>query len=427
LDSERSLHVALISQDFPPFAYGGIASSCSDLANALVSEGVAVDIFSGRRYASWKQLDKFFSTIDHGLSQMRGTEFESATQLDNGLKVNWFPKYGPAPRLSLLVNSSALVSSIAKAKVDVVHAFGPYGFLIDLVKKRTKKPVLSNIHSVPYRVFRTSIDSSPSTWSLGDFASDFLEYPASSMLMKTTFRKSDHIVFPSLNCLADALSSYHLPMDKVSVIIHGINFQSPYFKNSSIKSGEDSLSILYCGRLAWTKGIVPMIKAFSVLAERSADVTLKIVGGGPLESHARTLASNLGLQRRVHFLGALPREKAIQELRNATFLALPSLSENCPVVVCEAMSLAKPVVAFDFPFARALIENNHSGLLARPVDIRDFSSKMLSLLNDEDLRKRLGKNAYDYAREKFDWAKNVKEYIKIYTRLANSHIRNELK
>jgi glycosyltransferase involved in cell wall biosynthesis len=208
-------------------------------------------------------------------------------------------------------------------------------------------------------------------------------------------------------------------MEKVSVIINGIDFEAPYFKNSSIKSEEDSSSIVYCGRLAWIKGIVPMIKAFSILAEKSPDATLRVVGGGPLESHARTLVSSLGLQRKVHFLGALPREKAIQELRNAAFLALPSLSENCPVVVSEAMSLAKPVVAFDFPFARALIVNNRSGLLARPVDIRDFSDKMLSLLNDEDMRRRLGKNAYVYAREKFDWSKNVKEYIKIYIELTN--------
>jgi glycosyltransferase involved in cell wall biosynthesis len=418
LTGERSLHVALISQDFPPFAYGGIASSCFDLANSLVSEGVEVDVFSGRRYASSKQLDKFFSTIDHGLSQTRGSKLESLTQLSNGLRITWLPKYGSAPRLSLIVNSSALVSRVAKAKVDVVHTYGPYGLLIDLLKKRTNKPVLSNIHGVPHKVFNTFIHSPLSTWSLGDFASDFLEYPISSMLMKTTLRESDHVVFPSLNCLADTLSSYHLSMDKVSVIVNGIDFGAPYFRNSSIKPEEDSSSIVYCGRLAWIKGIVPMIKAFSILARKSPDATLRVVGGGPLESYARTLVSSLGLQGKVHFLGALPREQAIQELRNAVFLALPSLNENCPVVVCEAMSLAKPVVAFNFPFARALIVNNHNGLLVRPVDVWDFADKMLSLLNDQDLCRRLGKNAYSYAKEKFDWSKNVKEYIKIYTKLS---------
>ena len=413
------MHVALITQDFPPSAYGGIASSCFDLANSLVSEGVEVDVFSGRRYASSKQLDKFFSTIGHGLSQTRGSKFESLAQLNNGLRITWLPKYVSAPRLSLVVNSSALVSCVAKAKVDVVHAFGPYGLLIDLIKKRTNKPVLSNIHGVPHRVFSTFIHSPLSTWSLGDFASDFLEYPVSSMLMKTTLRESDHVVFPSLNCLADTLSSYRLSLNKVSVIINGIDFGAPYFRNLTNESEKNSPSIVYCGRLAWIKGIVPMIQAFSILVKKFPNSTLKIIGGGPLMSHARTLVSNLGLQKRVNFLGALPREKAVQELRNAAFLALPSLNENCPVVVCEAMSLAKPVVAFDFPFARALIVDNHNGLLARPVDVRDFSDKMLSLLNDEDLRERLGKNAYLYAKEKFDWSKNVKEYIKIYMKLAS--------
>jgi glycosyltransferase involved in cell wall biosynthesis len=389
----KVLHVALISQDFLPAAYGGIASSCFDLANNLVLNGVELDIFSVRKKTQLKQVSE-------------------------KLRVTWFPKFGSAPRLSLVANSFALVSKVAEANVDVVHTFGPYGLLTDLIKKRTNKPVLSNIHGVPHRVFSTFIHSPLSTWSLGDFASDFLEYPVSSMLMKTTLRKSDHIVFPSRNCLADTLSSYHLSLDKFSIIPNGIDFNVSYFRNPSSKSGEESSSIVYCGRLTWIKGILPLIKAFSILAKKAQDATLKIIGEGSLGSHARTLVSSLGLQSRVHFLGALPREKAIQELRNAAFLALPSLNENMPVVACEAMGLAKPIVAFDFPFARELIINNYNGLLARRVDLVDFSDKMLALLNDKDIRSRLGKNAYARAKEKYDWSKNAKKYIEIYTKLT---------
>lgn len=105
------MRVALISQDFPPASYGGIASSCFDLANTLQKVGVDVTVFSTRKKVSLKLED-------------------------NNLNVNWFPKYASAPRLSLIINSSALVSLVAKSNPDVIHTFGPYGSLITELKKK---------------------------------------------------------------------------------------------------------------------------------------------------------------------------------------------------------------------------------------------------------------------------------------------------
>ena len=144
---------------------------------------------------------------------------------------------------------------------------------------------------------------------------------------------------------------------------------------------------------------------------------MRIIGGGSLDSRARALASRLGLNGRVSFLGPLPREKAIQEIRDAAFLALPSISENCPVVVCEAMSLRKPVLAFDFAFSRALIIDNFNGFLVKPFDIQSYAEKMLTLLKNLQLRQRFGENAYGVAKEKFDWSRNVNGYINLYRKL----------
>jgi glycosyltransferase involved in cell wall biosynthesis len=389
------MRVALLSQDFPPASYGGIASSCFDLANNLQNLGINVDIFS---------------TIKVGQQNYHS---------NNGLKIKWFPKYASAPRLSLIFNSSAIISSVAKSNPDIIHVFGPYGPLVSRLKKNLKKPIISNIHGVPYRVFNTFINSPLSSWSLNDFASNLLEFPISSSLMKTTLEKSNHVVFPSLNCLSDTLSSFKQSKEKVSVIINGVDFNAPYYKIQNKKSIEQPSSIVYCGRLTWVKGVLLLIKSFSILAEKNSKTILRIIGNGSLESHAQALVSKLGLKKRIVFLGKISRENAIMEMHNAAFLALPSLSENCPVVVCEAMSLGKPVVAFDLPFSRALITDNYSGLLAQPFDLQDFADKMGILLKDDQIRNRFGLNAYLYAKEKFDWSKNVVSYISLYNKYIN--------
>jgi glycosyltransferase involved in cell wall biosynthesis len=329
------------------------------------------------------------------------------------VKVTWFPKYRSAARLSLILNSRLVTSYVTSLNVDIIHTFGPYGSLIPLLKKRTKKPVISSIHGVPYRVFKTFIHSPISTWSMGDFASNFLEFPASSSMMKTTLKSSDHIIFPSLNCLADTLATNRVPLKKISVIINGIDFTLPIYRKT--QSSENDLTIVYCGRLTWVKGILLLIKAFSILSRACPEAKLKVIGGGSLNSNARSLVANLGLQGKISFLGVLPRDIALEHIQNSLFLVLPSLSENCPVVVGEAMSLGKPVVAFDFPFSRALITNMQTGLLAN-CTVEDFADKMLLLTENLELRHRLGRNAQLFANEKLDWAKNSARYIEIYRR-----------
>lgn len=389
------MRVALISHDFPPFAYGGVASACSDLARNLLNEGVAVEVFCGNRRAP-------------------------AQNLYRGFRVTTLPSYSMAPRLSFIFNNLARLPSLVN-EADVVHTFSSYGFLIDHIKKRTGKPVVSNVHGIPYRSFKTFMSSPFSSWTPGDFASDLLEYPVSYILMKKTLCKSDHTVIPSLHALKDILTSYSVSINRFSIIPNGVDFDAPYLKSlNSSKSKEQLPSIVYCGRLTWIKGITFLVKAFSLLAKKVENVSLKIIGWGPMGPYVRSLVSTLGLNSRVRLLGAVSREKAIQEIRNSSFLVLPSLDEIGPVVAYEAMGLAKPVIAFDVPFATEFIFDNHNGLLAKACDARDLSDKMLTLLTDKDVVVKLGKNAYTYVRKNHDWSINVKKYVTIYKMLLES-------
>jgi glycogen(starch) synthase len=389
------LRVTLISNEYPPFDYGGIGSACSDLARNLVKEGMEVDVLCGGRNTS--------APKQHGK-----------------IRVTTLRNYSLAPRLSFILTSLARPSTLFSLvnQADVVHAFSSVGILVGNIKKRIKKPVLSNVHGIPLRVLKTFISSPVSNWTPGDLASDFLEYPLSHTLMKRMLRESDHIVVPSLHALRDTLASYPLPINKFSVVPNGIDFDAPYFKSSSnSKSMKESCSIIYCGRLTWIKGVTFLVKAYSILTKEVRDACLKIIGWGPMGCYLKNLVSILGLDQKVHFLGTVPREKAIQEIRDSSFLVLPSLNENGPVVAYEAMGLAKPVIAFDFPFAREFVFDQYNGLLAKPCNVRDLSDKMLTLLTDKNIVVKLGKNAYTYARKKHNWSVIVKEYIRIYKKL----------
>ncbi len=388
------MRVALICHDFPPFAYGGVASSCFDLAHNLLRGGIEVEVFCGHRKAT-------------------------SLEFYDDLKVTGLRSNALAPRLSFVFSNLALLPTLL-GETDVVHVFSSLGPLVDRIRTRVGKPVLSNIHSIPYRAFKAFAFSPVSSWTLGDLASDFLEFPISHIITKWTLDKSDHIVVPSSHALEDLLSSYSVSANRFSIIPNGVDFSAPYYKvSANALRGDESSSIVYCGRLTWIKGITFLVKAFSILARKIENAHLSIVGWGPLGPSVKNLVSALGLSSRVHFLGAVSRERAVEELSRSSFLVLPSLNENGPVVAYEAMGLAKPVIAFDFSFAREFVFDNHNGLLARAYDIKDLSNKMLTLLTDKELLSRLGNNAYDYAKKKHDWAINVKKYVEIYKHLLS--------
>jgi glycosyltransferase involved in cell wall biosynthesis len=344
----------------------------------------------------------------------------SRVKLNDSVTVVTVPSSLIAPRLSFTLSvtrrASVILSLVKQA--DVVHFFSSIGPLAGWIKKKTKKPVVSSLHGVPLRNLKGFLSSPLSGWTFGDVASDLLEYPLSHVFVKKTLSDSDHIIVPSFHTLEDILASYNIPIDEFSVIPNGVDFNMPFFQSSaSSEERDESDSICYCGRLTWVKGVTFLIKAFSILADKVDDVNLKIIGRGPMGSHLKKIVSDASIGN-VHFLGNVSREKAIQEMRNSSFFVLPSLNENGPVVAYEAMALGKPVVAFDFSFAREFIRNNYNGLLAKPFDVEDLSDKMLTLSTAKDITAKLGKNAYAYAIKNHNWSTNVKKYMSIYRKLA---------
>jgi glycosyltransferase involved in cell wall biosynthesis len=87
--------------------------------------------------------------------------------------------------------------------------------------------------------------------------------------------------------------------------------------------------------------------------------------------------------------------------------------------VLEAMACKKPVVLFDFPFAKEMVSDMNSGLLAKGCDVYDLCEKMQLLLSDADLRKRLGENAYSQVKKEHDWNVQCEKYLKVYQSAAN--------
>lgn len=142
------------------------------------------------------------------------------------------------------------------------------------------------------------------------------------------------------------------------------------------------------GRLVERKGTRFLIEAVSVLRERRADVTVAIVGDGPMKEGLQQLAASYGIAGKVRFLGF--RRDLRYILQAVDIFALPSLKEGLPIALLVAMAEGRPVVASSVDGIPAFVRDGRTGLLVPPGDPVRLAEALGRLMDDRALASQLG-------------------------------------
>ena len=157
----------------------------------------------------------------------------------------------------------------------------------------------------------------------------------------------------------------------------------------------DPPEVLYVGRLSPEKNI-------DTLVEAVGDLNLVVAGDGPL----RELVPKA--------LGAVPRAEVDRLLERATVLAAPCEREGFGLAAAEAMAFGRPVVAAAGGGLLELVTDGETGLLVPPRDARALRAAVLRLLQDSEVRARLGETARERARARFGWDAVIDRTLAVY-------------
>ncbi len=170
--------------------------------------------------------------------------------------------------------------------------------------------------------------------------------------------------------------------------------------------------ILFVGRLVYYKGVGVLIDAF--MKVKGAE--LFIVGKGDDEEALRKQAEPLG--DRVHFMGTLADEELKAAFADCDVFVLPSIakSEAFGIVQLEAMVYGKPIINTDLKTSVPLVSlHGETGLTVKTGDPEDLAKAVARLINDDEFRCSLGRNAAERVIGNFDtkiMIRNVKKQIK---------------
>ncbi|HET7717479.1 MAG TPA: glycosyltransferase family 4 protein [Bauldia sp.] len=171
------------------------------------------------------------------------------------------------------------------------------------------------------------------------------------------------------------------------------------------RRGNDKVHIVFLGALGERKGTPQLIAALGNMADRP-DWTATIAGNGAVED-SREAVARLGIADRVAIPGWLDPDAVRGLIEGADVFVLPSFAENLPMSVLEAMACGTAVVATPVGAIPDVIVDGSNGLLVPPGDVDALTKAIRKLLDDPDLRQRLGEAALETHRERY----NIEGYV----------------
>lgn len=174
-------------------------------------------------------------------------------------------------------------------------------------------------------------------------------------------------------------------------------------------------TILFLARIHPIKNLDMLLRAFAGLIERQPAAVLLVAGDGEaaLVAGLRQLASNLGIDRHVHWTGFADKAFKRWLLERATIFVLPSWSENFGIAAAEAMAAGIPVVVTRGAGIADIVAANRCGLVTE-CTVEALQQAIESLADDADARVRMGRAGRETVREELSLGTYARRVQRMY-------------
>ncbi len=177
-------------------------------------------------------------------------------------------------------------------------------------------------------------------------------------------------------------------------------------------------------RMASTVSGSPMVGRSKAILNTLPSVSFVLCGEGPERSSLQALASQLGIEKNVFFLG---QRSDIPDLYSSFDVAvLPSLTEGTPLAILEAMAAKRPIVASRVGGIPKIIEDERCGLLVEPGNAKELGAALLRLLRSSEQRLCLGQAGFDVVQSKYSSKMMAQLYLSVYGEVVSTKFENRI-
>jgi D-inositol-3-phosphate glycosyltransferase len=245
----------------------------------------------------------------------------------------------------------------------------------------------------------------------------------------------DMVIAATMAELAQLQWLYQADTERITIIPPGVD-RSRFYPIPPDEAKEfigipaEDRMVLYVGRIEPLKGLDILIDAMGRFCQegkiKQKQLNLAVIGGEPDASpemmtaemtRLQALREKYDLGEMVTFLGKRSQDTLPYYYSAAEVVVVPSHYESFGMVALEAMACGTPVVASQVGGLAFLVKDGETGFTVPVGDPEALCVRLRSLLNDRELRRRMGQNAAAFARE-YDWTRVAEQVIELYQKVV---------
>lgn len=283
-----------------------------------------------------------------------------------------------------------LVSLTRELEIDIIHTHNPgphlYGAIAGFL---THVPVVHTKHGRNYPTDMKKV-----------------------LLNRLSSFFTSKIVAVSQNAAEVCLDIEKISASKVTVILNGVDteiFHPPESKDEKVL---EPVRIGIVARLSAEKDHQTLLNACRLLAGNTTRFHLEIIGDGPLRILLEKTVKDFGIEEFVSFCGM--RHDVPEQLRRLDIFVLSSTTEGTSLTLLEAMATGLPVVATNVGGNPEVVVDGITGYIVPPKDPAEMACKLIFLLNNDNLRRQIGKEGRNRVFDKFSIKETARQYEKLY-------------
>jgi len=366
MDAENKPQIGLIGPLPPP--YGGMANQALQLSRLLESEGYSVHFV---------QVNAPYSPAWVG--KIKGVR--AVMRMFPYLWRLW----------------------VTAGKVDLFHIMANSGWSWHLfatpavwIAALRDKPVIINYHGGEARTF----------------------FQRSYRWVKPSLKKSCLIVVPS-GFLQKVFAEYG---HAARIIPNIIDLEKFYSTKKQKKS--DQVHIVVTRNLEAIYDVATAIRAFALIHKEHPGAKLSIAGEGHEKQALEALVEQLRISEAVTFTGRLANEQIAELYRTADIMINPSLADNMPISVLEALASEVAIVSTNVGGVPYLIEHEKTALLVEPGAHEAMAKAIFQLLDDDEKVQQMAKSGLEQVK-KYSWKSVCERWTQAYHDVQSDQLQEK--
>lgn len=329
--------------------------------------------------------------------------FAKNTHTDN-IVVIPFPYSKILERYSLdFIIENVMKKEFIKNKINIIHNWSavPFGYYSIRANHKTKLPILTLL---------TARDIYNPLSPIDDYWTNRISY---------VLENSD-IVFSCSDDQKQRLKN--TTSVDIQIISHGVNIHkfNPNKKSCELRKHlhlENEIFLFSLQRLHPRKGVEYLIRAMNEVVKNHSNVKLIIGGTGSEINKLKLLVNELKLQSKIELIGFIDEIELCSYYASCDIFVFHSLYEAFGIVLVEAMASGVPVVSTQVGAIPEVVRDKRTGILVQPSDSNALANAIIELIENENLRKKMGTEGRKIIEKEYNWENIAKKYENVYYNL----------